>query len=260
MLLPAEMKSFKSCAEYLVSQSAAPDEWKGFLDGEQYRHYVDIDFFGPPPFGSIRKSLNDVIEKYGEGEAVSNGVVPWTIAEHCEMLTLFLKSSETFNYAMLCAAVMGHYVADAHQPLHTTENYDGQYTGNQGIHFRYESRTADVFFDGAVPRADNVRYVADPLNFAFDFIIDSHDKISVILAADTGHGNNLRALWADTADMTRRQVEKAAEDLASLWYSAWKNAGSPKMEIKLKTPVGVYSEKDYQKMLALRDKLKISGK
>lgn len=256
-LLPAEMKNFKSCVEYLTLHSVDPDEWKGYLTGEEYRHYIDMDFYGAPPFSSVAgKSLAGAIEKYGEDAVVSNGVVPWTIAEHCEMLAIFLRSSATFDYAMLCAAALGHYVADAHQPLHTTENYDGQYTGNKGVHLRYELQTADVFFDGSSPRQDNVKYVGDPLNFAFDFIGDAHDKISVILDADTKRGHNLRALWTDTADMTRERVEKASENLASLWYTAWKNAGSPDSEIKLKKPAGIFSERDYQKMLALRDKLK----
>ncbi|MDI6756923.1 MAG: hypothetical protein QME32_02760 [Endomicrobiia bacterium] len=259
-LLPAEMKSFKACVEYLTLHSVDPDEWKGFLSGEEYRHYIDMDFYGAPPFAAVRKSLSGAMEKYGEDAVVSNGVVPWTIAEHCEMLAIFLRSSATSDYAMLCAAALGHYVADAHQPLHTTDNYDGQYSGNQGVHLRYEIQTADVFFDGSRARADNVKYVGDPLNFAFDFIIDAHDKISVILDADTKRGHNFRALWVDTADMTRKQVEKAAENLASLWYTAWKNAGSPRVEVKLTKTAGIYSDKDYQKMLALRDKLKMSGR
>ncbi len=34
--------------------------------------------------------------------------------------------------------VASHYVQDAHQPLHASNNYDGQLTGQRGIHSRFE--------------------------------------------------------------------------------------------------------------------------
>ena len=40
---------------------------------------------------------------------------------------------------MLYAAILAHYVADGHVPLHAVVNYDGQLTGQQGLHSRWEA-------------------------------------------------------------------------------------------------------------------------
>ncbi|MBL0103970.1 MAG: hypothetical protein IPP51_09590 [Bacteroidetes bacterium] len=42
------------------------------------------------------------------------------------------------------SANIGHYVADAHVPLHCTENYNGQMTGQSGIHGFWESRLPGI--------------------------------------------------------------------------------------------------------------------
>jgi DNA-directed RNA polymerase specialized sigma24 family protein len=39
---------------------------------------------------------------------------------------------------------MGHYVADLAQPLHVTENHDGQLTGQKGLHHWFEENVVDA--------------------------------------------------------------------------------------------------------------------
>ena len=42
------------------------------------------------------------------------------------------------------SAEIGHYIADAHVPLHAHSNHNGQYTGQQGIHGFWESRIPEL--------------------------------------------------------------------------------------------------------------------
>ena len=41
------------------------------------------------------------------------------------------------------AADLGHYLADAHVPLHTTGNYNGQRTNQTGIHALWETHNVE---------------------------------------------------------------------------------------------------------------------
>lgn len=51
---------------------------------------------------------------------------------------------------LLTAGVMGHYVTDLSQPLHVSENYDGEMTGQKGVHSFFE----DVLVDELWPTLD----------------------------------------------------------------------------------------------------------
>ena len=47
---------------------------------------------------------------------------------------------------LVVAGTMGHYVGDMSQPLHCTENYDGQLTGQKGLHAFYEDKVVDALY------------------------------------------------------------------------------------------------------------------
>ncbi len=44
---------------------------------------------------------------------------------------------------LIVAGTLGHYVSDLSQPLHVTENYDGQMTDQKGIHGHFEDNLVD---------------------------------------------------------------------------------------------------------------------
>jgi hypothetical protein len=136
------------------------------------------------------------------------------------------------------AGEMAHYIEDINQPLHTTANYNGQITGNTGIHSRYEGTMIVLNFDelpiAAAPQ--NCVYVADTV----DWILDSIETrtwgyVDDIIDADTlartfGPTTSLayyESLWNSVGDFTRSQFQYASEMIASLWYSAWVDAGRP---------------------------------
>lgn len=141
----------------------------------------------------------------------------------------------------LFAAHLGHYVADGHQPLHTTTNYDGQLTGNQGIHKRFEHemirRHLGQYQDLAA-FTQSAQRTADPVGFTFDFLIDSYVWVDNMLRADTlarhgvhgYHDAYYAALYVFAGKLAKLSMAQAATDLGSLWYSAWIEAGQPKVQ------------------------------
>jgi hypothetical protein len=135
-------------------------------------------------------------------------------------------------------ADLGHYVADAHQPLHCTKNYDGQYTNNYGIHSRYESSMINAYQSFIGVHKDSVQYISLPRDFAFDYIYHNNFLKDSIFAADnyakavsswngsgTPPSSYYSALWQKCQYFTIDQFQRATVDLASLWYTAWVNAG-----------------------------------
>lgn len=133
---------------------------------------------------------------------------------------------------------LGHYVGDAHQPLHCTRNYDGQYTGNNGIHSRYETAMINTYQSFISVHTDSVQYIISPRDFAFDYIYHTNSLIDSVFAADNyakstsswnGRGTPppayYTALWQRCQIFTVDQFQMATVDLASLWYTAWVNAG-----------------------------------
>ncbi|MFN8180107.1 MAG: hypothetical protein U0167_19395 [bacterium] len=206
------------------------------MGGESPRHFVDADALDRPPFDHIPRTLGALSRKYGKDAPRSFGAAPWAVDESYRMLVLSLRRGD-WGSAGAWAADLGHYVADTHQPLHCTANYDGQRTGNKGVHLRFEVDMMDRFF-----REESIERPAalpdphgDPLTMCFAWVNDAFAGVDGILAADTrarvadpSFGDvYYAALWEGTQDIATRQVSASVRDLAALYGAAWVEAGSP---------------------------------
>ncbi len=205
---------------------------------EGQRHFIDIDWY--PNFHSLPHSLDSVIALYGRNRVRDEGTNPWATMIFLDSLTEQLRRGDNASVEQTMAD-LGHYVGDAHQPLHCTQNYDGAMTGNSGIHSRYESTMINNNQSAIIVHPDSIHYISRPLDFAFDYIYHSNSLVDSIMAADTyakavsgwsGSGtppsSYYTALWQKCSGFTIDQFQRATVDLASLWYTAWMNAvGTP---------------------------------
>lgn len=228
--------AWSALAVPLGSHASDADYRKGSDPDERTRHFIDIDYFEPHPFRGVPRTLEGMRKKYGAEDAVKWGVAPWAVDECYRMLVLSLERGDWAS-AGAWAADLGHYVADTHQPLHVCVNYDGQKTGNDGVHLRFEVHMMDRHYDEAsiVPAGE----LADPgsriTDFALGWIADAYQGVSVILAGDDearavdpDYGPRyLERLWGATSNVAETQVSLAVRDLAALYAAAWKEAGSP---------------------------------
>lgn len=211
------------------------DHRKGADGEEPVRHFIDIDVYGEHPFDEVPRDLDTLVRKRGREETHRWGVVPWAVEECWRMTVLSLERGD-WSSAGGWAADLGHYVADSHQPLHCTVNYDGQNTGNDGVHLRFEVHMMDRHYDestlAAVPLPQPGE---DVVEFCFGWIAETYPKLQPILDADTAarvldprFGDAYYAeMWARTEDVASAQVALATRDLAALLLSAWEKAGSP---------------------------------
>ena len=142
---PPEMFGFfKTHIEYLTEHSVDPDRRAMVNEEEAVRHYIDIDYYGESPFDSVPKHWTDAVEKYSEDTLKKYGTNPWYIQI---MLYNLTEAFENQNAQAILwhAANLGHYIADATVPLHTTLYYDGKYKEQKGIHAFWESRIPELF-------------------------------------------------------------------------------------------------------------------
>lgn len=239
--LPPAMARLIADSTFL-SQHGPDADWRRdaqdtSLTTEATRHYIDIDDY--PDMRAFPHDHGAAVALYGWTRVKENGVLPWATVWTYDSLVARLRRND-WNAALQAAADLGHYVADAFQPLHTTKNYDGQNTGNGGIHSRYESTmlNAQHYLSALAVSPDSVRYIADPTAYMFDIVLHSLGLVDTLLRADTrakqvsgwnGSGGvpdtYYAALWSFTRSVTLDQMQRAAQALANLWYSAWIDAG-----------------------------------
>src|SRR6188474_3212306 len=142
-LLPEEIRPFfEKYATTVVEHSIDPDLWRtaGFVE-EPPRHFLDMDSYGPYPFKDLPHDYDAAVKRYGLEFVTKNGTVPWRAEEMYKQLVEAFTQMSPYSRENIkfFAAVVSHYTADAHVPLHAALNYDGQLTGQWGIHSRFES-------------------------------------------------------------------------------------------------------------------------
>ena len=248
---------------FLQDHSIDPDVWRATQDGvrpedlcvpdmerpalegdETPRHYIDADLVEPYPFGGIPRDFAEYSARAGE-ELASWGTAPWAIAAYTDLLSEAMREGDV--HAVLCrSAALAHYIGDLSQPLHTTANYDGQLSGLEGIHYRFESAMVEAFEPALEadlsPDVGAVRVIEDPLEGVFEILLSSHPGVYDLLHADllaqraaplapdgavTDNEAYLEAMWQRSGALARERLRAAAASVASYWVTAWERAGRP---------------------------------
>lgn len=238
-LLPAEMKFFKNYEIYLIEHSLDADKRRKDDPSEFPKHFIDIDFYEEFNQGRMPINRSLLTEKYGDSVVTQMGILPWVTLQTFENLTKALKEKNR-DKILILSADLAHYVEDGHQPMHTVLNYDGQLTGQKGLHARYESKMVTKYLDEIKFEHDSskIHHINNPLQFIFSYITDANSLNPVIMAADN-HAGSLagskdndeyyRLLWFRTEYLTNIQIQNASNALASLLFTAWINAGKPSL-------------------------------
>ena len=252
-ILPPEMISFyKKNIDYLTAHAVDPDKRRYSNKAEPPRHYIDIDHYGQHPFDSIPKLWKDAVKKYSEDTLNAYGIVPWYVEKMMFRLTEAFKEGNVDRILYL-SANLGHYVADTHVPLHVTENYNGQFTNQVGIHGFWESRVPELMFDRwefFTGRAEYVNKVNDRIwkilkqsYEAKDSVLNFEAELTKKFGPDKKYSYEKKgsktvkvysAEFSQAYDkmlngMVERRMRNSVFDVGSFWYTAWVNAGQPNL-------------------------------
>jgi len=233
--VPDEMGEWRRYARLMAANSLNPDLWKQNDPTEGPRHFIDVERYRGFAITNLPRDRAE-FQAMGPVAAAANGTLPWSIQELQIRLTSAMASNE-WTEALCIAATLGHYVADLHQPLHTTENYDGTMGDDQGVHLRWEETMPMHYWRAMMLQVGEVKHVPDLWPELLRWIQKAHMQYELVLTADRAaskmaRGNTdsrvyYRSLWENTKDIFINQVSDAATHLASVWCTAWVNAGKP---------------------------------
>ena len=260
--LPKEMFAFyKSNIDFITDHAVDPDKRRYIVKEEACRHYIDIDHYyvkDSSVFDVIPKRWNDAVTKYSEDTLSKYGIVPWYIQT---MKYRLQKAFEEKNIDLILkySSEIGHYIADAHVPLHTTENYNGQLTNQHGIHALWETNIVELNADSYNYFNSKATYINNVLDFAWSTVEASHLLLDSVLSIEKTTTNQfdsdkkysfvtkgkttvktyskefVQAYNQQLNGMVERRLKTAITAVSSIWYTAWVDAGQPKLEtIRLK--------------------------
>ena len=165
------MISFEQWKEYITDHASDADHRKAIDKTEGVKHYIDIDYYKEFINGNMIENKKELAAIYGDSIVTHTGTLPWSTLETFQNLKQAFKDKNR-DRALIYASDLGHYVADGHQPMHTVLNYNGQLTGQKGVHARYEIDMIDRHLDELQKLEENcdVIHVDDPLSYIFNYI------------------------------------------------------------------------------------------
>lgn len=282
--LPSEMiRFYKSNINYIAEHAVDADKRRYADTAEAARHFIDADRYGKAPFDSIPQKWKDAVAKYSERVLLENGIVPWQIERTYYSLVKAFQERDSSRILRL-SADLGHYVSDAHVPLHTTENYNGQLSGQVGIHGFWESRLPELFtgeYDFLVGRA---QYVENPLKEAWNIVSDTYRYTDSVLLIEARLSKTFpsdrkftfserngrverqyseeysRAYHQAMNGMVEKQMRSSILKTGSYWYSAWVDAGQPLLKNLIRKEISAEEKKVLEKVDNLYKQGEIIGR
>ena len=228
-----------------------------------------LDFFKKERLLLSSKAKTEGIKAvFAKDKLTQHGILPYHLQTVQRQLTDAFVSKNKMRILKL-AAELGHYLADAHIPLHTISNYDGQLTNQNGIHAFWESRLPELFADNQYdffvgkaayieqqrPYFWNVIFQANKLSpnvLQIEKDVSQQFEVDKKYCPETINGFEVQKPCFDFAKayhdrlggMVEEQMRRAILAVGSAWYSAWVDAGQPDLSNLTNTPLSINDEKE----------------
>jgi Zinc dependent phospholipase C len=251
-VLPPEIKPFFiEHKEEVVYRAIDPDLWRDVGWEEDPNHFVNFGApeLGPYPFAALPRDHTAALEKFGESGLKRIGTLPWRLQEMVGNLRRafegFAKGSGLApQQTVLFSGAASHYMQDATQPFHASNDYDGQLSGQRGIHARFEQELLERFESRITLRSSSPRPIASLRDHAFDTMLASHQKVDTILKADkealgskdTYDDEYFESFFNRVRPAYEAQLSIAVADTASIIVTAWEQAGRPALTLPKRAP------------------------
>ena len=250
--LPSSMPDFFTASvDQLEYLNPEPDRWReGDLqamdEAFKYDHYLDLenipeDALDAPDRFQFLAALYEAELERPERDAgflpyrilelyqrVSTGFARWRLAE-TEQERAWIEERIIND-----AGILGHYVADASNPHHSTIHFNGWsrdapnpegYTTSRDFHWQFESLFVGAHVTAAeVRRAvpQGTRQVDDVRETVIDFIRQSNDLVPRLYELEKTVGFDAESPAAPAAEaFAIERLAAGASMLRALWYSAW---------------------------------------
>ena len=252
--LPPELIGFyKTHIQFITEKAVNPDRRRYAVEGEAEKHYIDLDHYGDSALFVLPKYWMEAVEKFPEDSLRANGIGPWSA--YLTMISLTKAFEQKNSQAILrLSADLGHYIGDLNVPLHTTKNYNGQLTGQDGIHGFWESRIPELMAKNYSLWVGKAEYVEKPQLALWDAVANAHSQVDSVLkiereltqsfpedqkySYEERNGLTVRVYSREFSEayalaldnQIERQMKRSIKMIADYWYTAWINAGQPDLE------------------------------
>jgi len=251
-LPPEMMVLYKINQDFIKTKAVNPDRRRYAVKGEAEKHYIDLDHYPDSIKYSMPLYWNQALELYSEDSLRAQGIGPWAAYQTFLSLTKAFEKKNT-NAILRLSADLGHYLADLNVPLHTTKNYNGQLTGQEGIHGFWESRIPELNSQNYALWIGKAEYVETPQLAIWEAVWQAHDQVDSVLSIEKRltrefaedekfsfeerNGLTVRvyskafsqAYERALDGQIERQMKKSIKMIADFWYTAWINAGQPNL-------------------------------
>lgn len=235
----------------LVHNAPRPDLRRNEDSTEAPKHFIDFEMFGEDAAHKMPTDWQKAIQQYSKDSLLKYGYVPYHIIYMQSKLTQAFKLKNK-DSILFYAADLGHYIGDAHVPLHTTVNYDGQLTNQKGLHSLWESMIPEIEIGNyqlysphkAVYLKDTKAAIWKAVRKSFAMVPEMLAKEKEVSARFTDEqkyrvqirrGRESKSYTTEFAkayavslktSINDRLLE-AADMIADFWFTAWIDAGKP---------------------------------
>lgn len=250
---PDVIRFYKKHIVYLTENAINPDERRYADPNEAPRHYIDLDIYGDSALHVVPHQWRNAVEKYTQDTLQAYGIVPWHINLMKYQLTQAFQTHD-LEHILRLSADIGHYIGDSNVPLHTTENYNGQLTGQYGIHGFWESRLPELYandYDFFVGKAE---YISNVQEYVWEAVTRAHHAMDTVLLFerqlsnkfDEGKKYSFEERGSSTVKVYSKKFSKSYHDMLNgmverqfrisikmvgdIWYTSWVDAGQPDID------------------------------
>ena len=258
-LPPSVQPFYKSHRNWLIDHALDADIRKHNVPAEGIRHYLDVDAYLEPDESCddvFPINWEDAIDKFGLDALNSHGIGPWHAHRTYQRL-VFAHMEGNTALILRYSIDLAHYLADLHVPLHTTANYNGQFSNQTGIHALWETQIPEAFQDDFTlqPRKNQLKctHIDDVHSHIWERTLESYAASHFVFKCELEVRNGWEGAAIDAYiqrgrtrqlmrtprfvaayhDALNGQVEdrmiRSIHSVSACWYSAWVDAGQPQL-------------------------------
>jgi hypothetical protein len=237
----------------VVKKSVRPDQRRSEDREEAPKHFIDLELYGDSAAWKMPLRWKDALKKYGKDSLAKCGYVPYYVVTMKERLTAAFRSGNK-DSILFYATDLGHYISDAHVPLHVTENYDGQLTKQKGLHSLWESMIPEIEIKQYDLRGRHkAKYLKHPERAIWKAVRQSYKLLHDVFEEEKAVTRSFsesekyrvqmrngkeyksytsafaKAYSARLGATINKQLISSANLVADFWYTSWVDAGCPNL-------------------------------
>lgn len=250
--LPVPLQDFfyQNMAE-VVKASVRADQRRGQDSTEGSKHFIDLELFGDSAAWKMPLHWNEAVAQYGADSLLKYGYVPYQVQAMQQKLTQAFKQGIK-DSILFYAIDLAHYIGDAHVPLHTSVNYDGQLTNQKGLHALWETVVPELeLAQYQLNSQHRATYLNHPGEAIWNAVRSSFQLLNGVFSEEitasipftdstkfriqVRNGREVkyytstfaRAYALRLGNTVNEQLIRSADLIADFWYTCWVDAGKP---------------------------------